>query len=178
MCKRVPVGSVVNKLPANSGDLGSISGLGRSPGEGNGNPPQCSCLGNLMDRGAWWATVHGVTKELDMTEWLNNNKQVCNLTIHTPDSFSCLLMSSTSASEQWLQVITAQGHVLFFLLSQADWVTVQCKVRVAGPTFRKHTQFDFCEQRSWWLFGTFIYLLSHQSEATDSETKRILFSHS
>ena len=43
-------------------DLGLIPELGGSPGEGNGNPPQFSCLGNSMDRGAWWATVHGVTK--------------------------------------------------------------------------------------------------------------------
>ena len=48
-------------------DLVSISGSGRSPGEGNGNPLQYSCLGNLMDRGACWATVQGIT-ELDMTE--------------------------------------------------------------------------------------------------------------
>ena len=47
----------------NAGDLGSIPGSGRFPGEGNGNPLQYSCLGNHMDRGAWWAvTVHGVTK--------------------------------------------------------------------------------------------------------------------
>ena len=46
----------------NAGDLGSIPGLGRSPGEGNGNPIQYSCLENLMDTGAWWATVHGVAK--------------------------------------------------------------------------------------------------------------------
>ena len=46
----------------NAGDLGSIPGLGRSPGEGNGNPLQYSCLENSMDGGAWWATVHGVTK--------------------------------------------------------------------------------------------------------------------
>ena len=52
---------MVKNLPANV-DVGSISGLGRSPGEGNGNPLQYSCLGNPMDRGAWWATVHGVTK--------------------------------------------------------------------------------------------------------------------
>ena len=45
-----------------TGDLGLIPGLGRSPEEGNGNPLQYSCLGNSMDRGAWWATVHGVTK--------------------------------------------------------------------------------------------------------------------
>ena len=49
-------------------DVGSIPGLERSPGGGNGNPLQYSCLGNPMDRGAWWATVHGVTKESDTTE--------------------------------------------------------------------------------------------------------------
>ena len=53
---------VVKNLPANTGDLGSISELGRSPGGGNGNPLQYSCLGNPTDRGAWQATVHGVTK--------------------------------------------------------------------------------------------------------------------
>ena len=46
----------------NAGDLGSIPGLGRSPGEGNGNPLQDFSLGNSMHRGAWWATVHGVAK--------------------------------------------------------------------------------------------------------------------
>ena len=45
-----------------AGDLRLIPGSGRSPGEGNGNPSQYSCLGNPMDRGVWWATVHGVTK--------------------------------------------------------------------------------------------------------------------
>ena len=47
---------------SNAGDKGSIPGSGRSPGEGNGNPFQYSCLGNSMDRGAWKATVHKVTK--------------------------------------------------------------------------------------------------------------------
>jgi len=51
----------------NAGDLSSIPGSGRSPGEGNGNPLQCSCLENPMDRGAWWATTYRVTKEWDMT---------------------------------------------------------------------------------------------------------------
>ena len=56
---------VIKNLPANAGDvrdLGSSPGMGRSPGEGNGNPLQYSCLENPMDRGAWRATVHGVTK--------------------------------------------------------------------------------------------------------------------
>ena len=57
-----PGGSVVKKLAASAGDVGSVPDLGRSPGEGNGNPLQFYCLGNLMDRGAWQATVHGVTK--------------------------------------------------------------------------------------------------------------------
>ena len=57
-----PGGSVVKNLPANAGDTGSIPGLGRSPGEENCNPLQYSCRENPMDRGAWWAIVHGVTK--------------------------------------------------------------------------------------------------------------------
>ena len=70
-----PGGSVVKTLPANAGDVGLISGSGKSPGEENGNPLQYSCLGNPMDRGAWQATIHGVTKELDMTYCLNKNKE-------------------------------------------------------------------------------------------------------
>ena len=57
-----PDGSVVKNPPANARDLGSIPGSGRTPKEGNGNPLQYSCLGNPMDRGGWWATVHGVAK--------------------------------------------------------------------------------------------------------------------
>ena len=53
---------VVKNLLANAGDAGSISGLGRCPGGGNGNPLQYSCLENRMDRGAWWATAHRVAK--------------------------------------------------------------------------------------------------------------------
>ena len=57
-----PGGSMVKNPPANAVDLGSIPGSGRSPGEGNGNPLQYSCLENPMDRGSWWATVHAVAK--------------------------------------------------------------------------------------------------------------------
>ena len=55
-------GSVGKNPPANAGDMGPIPGLGRSPGEGNGNPLQYSCLGNPMDRRTWQAIVHGVPK--------------------------------------------------------------------------------------------------------------------
>ena len=54
-------------LPANAGDVGSISGIRSSPGERIGNPLQCSYLRNPLDRGAWWAIVHAVLKVLDMT---------------------------------------------------------------------------------------------------------------
>ena len=63
---------MVKNLPASVEDTGLILGLGRPPGEGNGNPLQYSCLGNSMDGGAWRATVHGGHKESDTTLQLNN----------------------------------------------------------------------------------------------------------
>jgi len=65
---------VVKNLAANAGDSGLISGSVSSPEVGNSNPLQYSCLGNPMDRGTWWATVHGVAKESDMTQRLNSNR--------------------------------------------------------------------------------------------------------
>ena len=65
---------MVGSLPANIGDAGLIPGLGRFPGEGDGNPLQYSCLGNPTDRGALQAIVHGVAKESDRTYRLNSNK--------------------------------------------------------------------------------------------------------
>ena len=66
---------MVKNLPANAGDVrdsGSNPGLGRSPGEGNGNPLQSSCLENPTDRGIWWATVQWGCKESDTTEVTEN----------------------------------------------------------------------------------------------------------
>ena len=65
-----PGGTVVKNLPANTGDTrdaDSTLGSGRCPGEENGNTLQYSCLGNSMDRGAWWAKVHGIVKESETT---------------------------------------------------------------------------------------------------------------
>ena len=66
--------SIGKESACNASNSGPIPGSGRSPGEGNGNPLQYSCLGHPMDRGAWWAAVHDVTKESDTTEWLNTHK--------------------------------------------------------------------------------------------------------
>ena len=69
-----PSGSVVKNLSPNAGDQGVIPGSGRSPGEGNSNSLQYSCLGNPMKRRTWWAVIHRVTKDQDMTEWLTTTR--------------------------------------------------------------------------------------------------------
>ena len=76
-----PGGTVVTNLLANTGDLrdtDSVPGLERSPGEGKDNPLQCSILENAMDRGAWWATVHGITKSQQ-----DKNSLVCHLHVES-----------------------------------------------------------------------------------------------
>ena len=77
------MGLVVKNLPANAEDIrdaGSIPGLGRSPGGGHGNPLQYSCLRNPMDRGAWWATVHGAEKNRTWLKWPSTHTHIY---IHT-----------------------------------------------------------------------------------------------
>ena len=69
----LPGHSVIKNLPANAGNKGSIPGLGRSPGEGNGNPLQYSCLENPMDGGAWWAAVYGVSQSQTQLKRLSSS---------------------------------------------------------------------------------------------------------
>ena len=71
-----PRGSEVKVSACNTGDLGSIPGLGRSPGEGNGNLLQDSCLENPMGRGAWRATIHGVAKSQTQLKWLSTHHEL------------------------------------------------------------------------------------------------------
>ena len=85
-----PDGLEGKEFACNVGGLGLISGLGRSPGGGNGNPLQYSCLGNPMDRGAWWATVHQVA-EVDTTEHVQC--QLCNGIMSKKNTFVVVAQS-------------------------------------------------------------------------------------
>ena len=77
-----PSGSVVRNSLANAGGVSLIPGSERSPGEGNGNSLQYSCLGNPMDRGVWRATVGGIVEESDMTQQLNKNNVYIHSHVH------------------------------------------------------------------------------------------------
>ena len=85
-------GSVVKNAPAMQETWVRSLGWEDPPGGGNGNPLQNSCLGNLMDRGAWQATVRGVTKESDTTKWLNNNDKSNGKNLESPVSAANLRM--------------------------------------------------------------------------------------
>ena len=84
-----------------AGDMGLIPELGRSPGKGNGNPLQYSCLGNPLGRGAWWAIVHEVA-ESDMTERLNNKHTI---------QWSCSLVFSQTS---WKLTSTQNLHAVLY----------------------------------------------------------------
>ena len=87
MCWGFPGDSVVKNPSASAGDArdsGSLPGLGGSPGEGNGNSLQYSCLGNSMDRGAWWATVHGVAKSQPRLSMPCHAKYVLDTVLRMP----------------------------------------------------------------------------------------------
>ena len=86
---------MVKNPPSNAGDPGLIPVSGRAPGEGNSNPFLYSCLGNPMNRGAWRATVHGVTKESDIIEQLNNNNNMSSVGLSHPVEkviLSCIII--------------------------------------------------------------------------------------
>ena len=108
------VSLVVKNPPANAGDgrdAGSIPGLGRSPGEGNGNPLQDSCLENSMNRGAWWATVHRVAKSWT---WLS---QAWHAVAHSTEN-------SRSGYQAWLplgtQEVSSGSSFCLFILCMGE----------------------------------------------------------
>ena len=135
-----PCGSDGKESACNAGDLGSIPGLGRSLGAGNGNPFQYSCLGNPTDRGDWQATVHGVTKSrtwLSMWWRLLNTLQNIIRTSYRPVN-SCV--QTPPAFRVYRQIVFPQfqwklvGYFLallfsdsLFLISASKWIFTLCK---------------------------------------------------
>ena len=103
-------GSVVKNLPASAGDAGSVPGLGKLPGRGNGNPLQYSCLKKAHGRGAWRATVHGITKSPQ-----------------TERAHTCLLNGSVEMPLFWsfFRVVTTDGSLVAWRGWQTDWSTRQ-----------------------------------------------------
>ena len=118
----LPGGSGSKEFACNAKDLGSISGLGRSPGEGNGNPLQYSSLENLMDRGAWQATVHGVAKS---RTWLSNEAHR-----HATMFWAHLQVLRT---ERWLNPLWFPSDLLPFptQLLQPCWPP-DCALNISG----------------------------------------------
>ena len=101
-----PGGSVLQNLPASTGDVGdsgSIRELGRSPGGGNGNPLQYSCLENPMDRGAWRATVHGAAKRHIWTHFVSDFYGYAIAVRQLKCIWGTLGSPSSSAGIYWMQ---------------------------------------------------------------------------
>ena len=128
MQKGFSCGSDGKESACNEGDPGSISGLGKSPGEGTGNPLQCSCLEKSMNRGAWRATVHGIA-ESDMTVWLTHCSKVWNLQVNlgtmiTVNVYCLFLMlwNSRLKKKEKSSVLSSKIQFLFFISFQnSSW---------------------------------------------------------
>ena len=98
-----PSGSVVKNLPASAGDMGFIPRLERFPGVGNGNPLQYSCLENSMDRGVWWATVHGVAKsQIWLSTCVHTHTHLLPLCCGRQSPENIAQRSQNSSQESWM----------------------------------------------------------------------------
>ena len=110
MCGGFPGGSDSKSSACNAGDLGSVPGSGRSPGEGNGNPLQYSCLENPMDGGAWQATVDGVTKSRTrLSDSLSHAWPAESSSPWTQGTFLALSPAGPSPTP-WFQLNRMTGH--------------------------------------------------------------------
>ena len=124
-----PGGPSLKNLPASARDIrdvGSIPGLGKSPGEGNGNPFQYSCLENPMDREDWWATVHGVSKSCTWLKWLSMHTEYVGLwKIVFPKITTAIFLILCGLSDTGTPHHEVNVHALSLSLGRALWWTWQ-----------------------------------------------------
>ena len=130
-----PGGSLIKNLPANAGESDSIPGSGWSPGRGHGNPLQYSCLGNPMDREAWWATVHGVAESQIQLSTRAKNWDPAFLNSfwvkHTAGLLTTLwIAKSISINRHWFHVHITKS----FTFQGSDGM---CKVHGTAPVHRQ-----------------------------------------
>ena len=126
-------GSVGKNLPANAGNVGSIPGSGRSPGEGNGNPLQHSCLENPRDGGAWWAAVYGVVQSRTQLKRLSSSSSMAFL---VSIFWKISILFSIVASPIYIPNISAQGFsfsvssltLVIYLLSFDNSHSARCEL--------------------------------------------------
>ena len=144
---------MVKNLPANTGDtrdMGSSPGLGRSPGERNGNSLQYSCLGNPMDRGTWLSIVHGILKESTWLKWLK------------PQQFTILQFLRLEILNQvWAKVKVSTRLYSFWSLQGRVWFLAFSLPTFLGCWLHPHngTYSHFCfhhQISSLWLWSSFL----------------------
>ena len=118
-----PDGTLVKNLPTSAGETGDsslIPGLGSSPGGGNGNPLQCSCLENSMDRGAWWAAIYGVTKSWTQQHVHAHSQCVLIGNHYLSSNFTLKIASRLKASPGTITFIPT----VFTLLFMSRFITI------------------------------------------------------
>ena len=138
------------EFACDAGDVGLIPGSGRSPGEGNGNPLQYSCLGNPMDRGAWWATVHGVTRVRHDLETTPPPPQLMALLKKL--QYKSAVFHNGPYSEKWVRVFSRQlckkpitclhrycSHPSSIKLASPNWISLlkEIVLSYSHPTVSK-----------------------------------------
>ena len=155
-------------LPCQAGDMGLIPGLRRFPGEGNGNPLQYSCLGNLMDRGAWQAAVHGVAKkQMRLSKWTWALSLLVPLPINVIFSdniavttsfwlmymFVSSIISFSAFGCYWFIFYKQHKTGIFFLIECLCLLMVEFKLFIISNLFALDFVFLFCM-----VMGTFFFL--------------------